>query len=148
MSVNKVILVGNVGKDPEVRYVDKDVAVANFTLATTERGYTTASGQTIPERTEWHNIVAWRGLAKLAENYIRKGTSIYVEGKIRTRSWVDDKNGGVTRYTTEIYADEMQLLGKKPEGGFAPLTTNPSAANTAVETPPPPVENSKDDFPF
>jgi len=148
MSVNKVILIGNVGRDPEVRYVDKDVAVANFTLATTERGYTTASGQTIPERTEWHNIVAWRGLAKLAENYIRKGTSIYVEGKIRTRSWVDEKNGNVTRYTTEIYADEIQLLGKKPEGGVAPLTTNPSAANNAVETPPPPVENSKDDFPF
>lgn len=149
MSVNKVILIGNVGKDPEVRYVDKDVAVANFTLATTERGYTTASGQTVPDKTEWHNIVAWRGLAKVAEGYIRKGTSLYVEGKLRTRTWVDEKNGGITRYTTEIYADNIELLGKKPEGGVAPLTTTsaPTAANTAIETPPPPVDDSNA-FPF
>lgn len=149
MSVNKVILIGNVGKDPEVRYVDKDVAVANFTLATTERGYTTASGQTVPDKTEWHNIVAWRGLAKVAENYIRKGTSLYVEGKLRTRTWVDEKNGGITRYTTEIFADNIELLGKKPEGGVAPLasTSTPTAANTAVETPPPPVDDSNA-FPF
>ena len=146
--MNKVMLIGNVGKEPEVRYVDQGQAVARITLATTERGYTLQNGTQVPDRTEWHNIVAWRGLAKLAENYIRKGTSIYVEGKIRTRSWVDEKNGNVTRYTTEIYADEIQLLGKKPEGGVAPLSTTPSAANNAVETPPPPVENSKDDFPF
>lgn len=147
MSVNKVILIGNVGKDPEVRYVDKDVAVANFTLATTERGYTTASGQVVPDKTEWHNIVAWRGLAKVAENYIRKGTSLYVEGKIRTRAWVDEKNGGVTRYTTEIFADNIELLGKKPEGGVAPLATAPTAASNAVETTPPPVDDSNN-FPF
>ena len=147
MSVNKVILIGNVGKDPEIRYVEKDVAVANFTLATTERGYTSASGQTIPERTEWHNIVAWRGLAKVAEGYIRKGTPIYVEGKLRTRTWVDEKNGGVTRYTTEIFADNIELLGKKPEGGVAPLATAPTAANTSIETPPPAVDDANN-FPF
>ncbi len=147
MSVNKVILIGNVGKDPEIRYVEKDVAVANFTLATTERGYTSASGQTVPERTEWHNIVAWRGLAKVAEGYIRKGTPIYVEGKLRTRTWVDEKNGGVTRYTTEIFAENIELLGKKPEGGVAPLAVAPTAANTAVETPPPAVEDANN-FPF
>lgn len=147
MSVNKVILIGNVGKDPEIRYVEKDVAVANFTLATTERGYTSASGQTIPERTEWHNIVVWRGLAKVAEGYIRKGTPIYVEGKLRTRTWVDEKNGGVTRYTTEIFADNIELLGKKPEGGVAPLATAPTAANTAIETPPPAVDDANN-FPF
>lgn len=147
MSVNKVILIGNVGKDPEIRYVEKDVAVANFTLATTERGYTSASGQTIPERTEWHNIVAWRGLAKVTEGYIRKGTPIYVEGKLRTRTWVDEKNGGVTRYTTEIFADNIELLGKKPEGGVAPLATAPTAANTAIETPPPAVDDANN-FPF
>lgn len=148
MSVNKVILVGNVGKDPEIRYVDKDVAVANFTLATTERGYTSASGQTVPDRTEWHNIVAWRGLAKLAESYIRKGSSIYVEGKLRTRSWVDEKNGNVTKYVTEIFAENIELLGKKPEGGVPPLATSPSAANNAVETTPPPVGDSNDQYPF
>ena len=87
MSINKVILVGNVGKDPEVRYIEKNVAVANFTLATTERGFTMQNGTQVPERTEWHNIVAWRGLAELAEKYIRKGTHLYIEGKIQTRSW-------------------------------------------------------------
>ncbi len=76
MSVNKVILIGNVGKDPEVRYLDNDVVVANFSLATTERGFTSRDGQTVPDRTEWHNIVAWRGLAKVVENYVKKGTPI------------------------------------------------------------------------
>ena len=113
MAVNKVILVGNVGKDPEVRYVSNDVAVANFTLATTERGFKTRDGQDIPDRTEWHNIVAWRGLAKLAESYIKKGSQIFVEGKIRSRSY-DDQNG-VKRYITEIFADNIQLLGRKSD---------------------------------
>ena len=89
MSVNKVILIGNVGKDPDVRYLENNVCVANFTLATTERGYTTQSGIQIPDKTEWHNIVVWRGLAEIAEKYVRKGTQLYIEGKIRTRSWED-----------------------------------------------------------
>ncbi len=110
MSVNKAILVGNVGKDPEVRYLEKNVAVANFSLATTERGYTMQNGTQVPERTEWHNIVAWRGLAELAEKYIRKGSQLYVEGKIQTRSWERD---GIKRYTTEIYAESIQFLGRK-----------------------------------
>lgn len=129
MSVNKVILVGNVGRDPEVRYVSQDTPVANFTLATTERGYTAQNGTQVPERTEWHNIVAWRGLAKLTENYIRKGSSLYIEGKLRTRNY-QDQNGN-TRYVTEIYADEIQLLGKKPEGGVTPLQQQPAANNSA-----------------
>lgn len=141
MSVNKVILVGHVGKDPEIRYVDKDVAVANFTLATTERGYTTQSGTQVPERTEWHNIVAWKGLAKLAENYIRKGRELCVEGKIQTRSWEKE---GIKRYTTEIYADNITLLGKKPEQ-TEPLSTVISApAADGVQAPPP----AEDDLPF
>ena len=111
MSVNKAILVGNVGKDPEVRYFEKDVAVAHFTMATTERAITLTNGTQVPERTEWHNIVAWRGLATLAEKYIRKGAQIYVEGKIQTRSYEKD---GIKRYTTEINAETIQLLGKKP----------------------------------
>ncbi|MDD3080057.1 MAG: single-stranded DNA-binding protein [Paludibacter sp.] len=140
MSVNKVILIGNVGRDPEVRYLDKDVAVANFPMATTERGYTLQSGTQVPEKTEWHNIVAWRGLATLAENYIKKGSQIYVEGKLQTRSWEKD---GVKRYTTEIYAETIQLLGRKPE--------TQESSNTTTATPsgdvqaPPAVE---DDLPF
>ena len=105
--VNKVILVGNLGKDPEVRYLDSGVAVANFTLATTEN-YKNKEGERVSQ-TEWHNIVLWRGLAEVAENWLKKGSSIYVEGKIRTRKWEDKE--GVTRYTTEILGDNMTMLG-------------------------------------
>lgn len=110
MSVNKVILIGNVGKNPEVRYFDNGSSVAQFTLATTERGYTAANGTQIPDRTEWHNIVCWRGLAKIAEQFVKKGSQIYIEGKIRTRSY-DDANK-TKRYVVEIYADNLELLGK------------------------------------
>ncbi len=109
MSVNKAILVGHVGQEPDVKHLENDVSVANFSVATTERGYKTKNGTEVPNRTEWHNIVAWRGLATLSEKYIHKGTQIYVEGKIRTRSWEQD---GVKKYITEIYADTIQLLGK------------------------------------
>ncbi len=155
MSVNKVILVGNVGKDPEVRYVDQNTPVANFTLATTERGYTTQTGTVIPERTEWHNIVVWRGLAKVVEGYVRKGTSLYIEGKIRTRNWQDQN--GTTRYTTEIYADDLQLLGKRPEGGVAPLAAPQAGAQQpqfqpqTASTPSAPTFDNEDasgDLPF
>lgn len=113
MAVNKVILIGNVGRDPEVRYLDNNVAVANFTLATTERGFTSRDGQQYPDRTEWHNIVAWRGLAQIIEKYVKKGNPIYIEGKIRTRSY-DDKDG-IKRYVTEIYADNIELLGRRAD---------------------------------
>jgi single-strand DNA-binding protein len=103
--MNKVILIGNVGKDPDVRYVDNDVAVTSFPLATTERGYTLQNGTTVPDRTEWHNIILWRGLAQTAEKFVHKGDKLYIEGKIHTRSY-DDKQG-VKKYITEIYADEM-----------------------------------------
>ena len=149
MSVNKVILVGNVGRDPEVRYVDQNTPVANFTLATTERGYTAQSGAVVPERTEWHNIVVWRGLAKVVENYVRKGTSLYIEGKIRTRNWTDQN--GATRYITEIYVDNMELLGKRPEGGVAPLATPQSVSPVSPVSAPPFESESGDsanDLPF
>ncbi len=107
MSVNKVILVGNVGRDPEIRHLDKDVTVANFPLATSEN-YTAKNGEKVTT-TEWHNIVIWRGLAKVVEQYVKKGDRLYLEGRIRTRSW-DDKDGN-KRYTTEIYADNMEMLG-------------------------------------
>ena len=110
MSINKCILVGNVGKTPEVRKAGEH-KVATFTLATTERGYTLANGTVVPDKTEWHNIVAWRGLAELAEKWITKGSQLYVEGKITTRSWEKD---GITRYTTEIIAENINLLGSKP----------------------------------
>ena len=113
MSVNKVILIGNVGRDPEMKYFDNDVAKANFTLATSERGYTTAGGTQVPERTEWHNIVCWRGLAQIAERFVKKGTLLYVEGKIRSRSY-DDQNG-VKRYIPEVVAHIIELMSRKSE---------------------------------
>src|SRR5882762_8713656 len=109
--VNKVILVGNLGKDPEVRYLEGGAAVANFSLATSE-SYKDKTGKKV-DQTEWHNIVVWRGLAEIAEKYLKKGMQIYVEGKIRTRSW-DDKEGN-KRYTTEIVADTFNMLGRKDD---------------------------------
>lgn len=118
MSLNKVMLIGNVGKDPEVRYLDGNnnpnsgsTKVATFTLATTER-YRDRNGE-LRENTEWHNIVAWRNSADVAEKYIRKGTQLYIEGKLRTRSWTDQT--GNKRYTTEVTVDNLQLLGRKSD---------------------------------
>ena len=108
MSVNKVILIGNVGKDPDVRYLENNVRVANFPLATTERGYTMSNGTQVPDRTEWHTIVVWRGLAEVAEKYVRKGARVYIEGKIKSRTYED--KAGNRRYITEIYAEDMQIL--------------------------------------
>lgn len=158
MSVNKVILIGNVGKEPEIRYLEGGVAVASFPLATTERGYKTQAGVQVPERTEWHNVIAWRGLAEIVEKYVHKGSPLFIEGKIRTRSW-DDQNG-VKRYTTEIYAENIELLGRRPEG---PSTGNFAPANPAVAQAPaqpqqfqspaqpqaePGLNNQADDLPF
>ncbi|RZK23293.1 MAG: single-stranded DNA-binding protein [Hymenobacter sp.] len=118
--VNKVILVGNLGKDPEVRHLEGGNSVANFTLATNEY-YKDKQGARV-ERTEWHNISAWRGLAELAEKYLKKGTQVYVEGKLRTRQYQDKDHQ--TRYITEIVAEEISLLGGRPGGG----TNNSSGA--------------------
>jgi single-strand DNA-binding protein len=112
MPINKVILVGHVGKDPEVRYLDNNTPVASFTLATNET-YKNKNGEKVTN-TEWHNIVLWRGLAQVAEKYVKKGNMLFIEGKIRSRSW-DDKDG-IKRYTTEIIADNMQMLDKKESG--------------------------------
>ena len=107
MSLNKVILIGNVGRDPEVRYFDSGAAVANFPLATSERGYTLANGTVVPERTEWHNVVVRRDLVSFVEKWVKKGSGLYVEGKIRTRSY--DDQSGVKRYVTEIHADRVEF---------------------------------------
>ncbi len=139
--VNKVILVGHLGKDPEVRHLENGVNVASFSLATTET-ITNKNGEK-QDLTEWHNIVVWRGLADVAEKYLKKGKQIYVEGKIRTRSW-DDKEG-VKRYTTEIVADSFTMLGKKEDG--------PSSSNSAASSIPSASEiinssEGEDDLPF
>jgi len=105
--VNRVILIGNLGKDPEIRSLEGGVKVANFSLATTET-YKGKNGEKV-EQTEWHNIVLWRGLAEVAESYLKKGNSIFIEGKIKTRDWTD--KDGNKRYTTEIVADNMVMLG-------------------------------------
>jgi len=136
MSVNKCIFVGNCGKDPEIKHLDNNVSVANFSLATTEKGYTSKSGQEIPDRTEWINIVVWRGLANVVEKYVKKGSQLYVEGKLRTRSY-DDKDGN-KRYVTEVYADNLQLLGSKP-------SQQPQSDNSNVSLPQPESDNGGDD---
>ena len=132
--VNKVILLGNLGKDPEVRYLDNGVAVANFSLATTEN-YKNKQGERVSQ-TEWHNIVLWRGLAEVAEKYLKKGASIYVEGKIKTRKW-EDKDGN-TRYNTEILADNMTMLGGKQSQGDSPSLNSDSVS----------FDDKSDDLPF
>lgn len=150
MAVNKVILVGNVGKDPEIKYFDNDNVKANFPLATSERGYTAANGTQVPERTEWHNIVCWRGLAQIVEKFIKKGTQLYIEGKIRSRSY-DDQNG-VKRYITEIYADNIEILSSRRSNSGNESESYSNGGGQDSSTPVNPVnlnENSEvDDLPF
>ncbi len=112
--VNKVILIGNLGADPEIRHLQNGVSVANFRIATSETYKDKNTGEK-REQTEWHSIVAWRGLAEITEKYLKKGSKVYVEGKLRTRKWEKD---GIDRYTTEIMADEMTLLDR-PTGQAA-----------------------------
>lgn len=139
MSVNKVILMGNVGKDPEYKDFDNGGSVAQFTLATTDRAFKTANGTEVLERTEWHNIVLQNRLANIAKEYVKKGNKLYIEGKIRTRSYED--NNGVKRYVTEVYGYNMEMLSPKKDG----QTTQQGGA----PTPPPPIpDQDKDDLPF
>ena len=106
-SVNKVILIGNVGADPEVRYLDRGVAIATFNLATTERGYTMQNGTQVPDVTEWHSVVLWRNLAEWAQQNLKKSMKVYVEGKLKTRAWEKD---GQVRRKTEVIAENIQIL--------------------------------------
>ena len=114
MSLNKVLLIGNAGRDPEIRHLESGTMNATFSLATTERYRDRSTGE-MKEQTEWHNIVCWRNLAEIAEKYVKKGTQLFIEGRIRTRSY-NDKDGN-TKYMTEILADNMQLLGRKADKG-------------------------------
>jgi single-strand DNA-binding protein len=143
--VNKVILVGRLGKEPEVRNLDNGATVANFTLATSESYKDKTTGEK-KEITEWHNIVLWRGLAEVAQKYLHKGDMVYIEGKLRTRSWEKE---GVTRYTTEIIADNMNMLSPKGSGGSSnsgyssvESSTSDNYRTHAA------VDNSTDDLPF
>ena len=111
-SVNKVILIGNLGKDPEVRHLENGAAVANFSIATSENYKDRKTGEKVSQ-TEWHNIVAWRGLAEIAEKYLKKGAKVYIEGKLKTRTWQDKE--GNNRYSTEVITDNLTMLGSSGE---------------------------------
>lgn len=148
-SVNKVIILGHLGKDPEVRYMTNGEAVANFSIATTEK-WKDKTGEK-QEKTEWHNITAYRKLAEIVAKYVKKGSLIYIEGKLQTRKWQDKE--GKDRYTTEIIADQMQMIGGKREESGNPAEhhagaveqKNPSygAAQPASKN-----DNFDDDIPF
>lgn len=131
MSVNKVILLGNVGRDPDVRYPSQGQVIASFPFATSDRAYTNSSGVQIPERTEWHNIVMWGKNAEVAERYIHKGTKLYIEGKLRTRTW-EDKNA-IKRYITEVYVDNFELLGSRPQQQQGQQPAQQSQQSTAAQ---------------
>ena len=142
MSLNKVMLIGNVGQEPVVRYLDSGVCVATFSLATTERGYTLQNGTQVPERTEWHNIVVWRKQAEFVEKYVHKGDKLYVEGKIQSRSY-DDKQG-VRRYVLEIMTETVDLLtSRQTSAQQQPTAATSEPANTSVATP-----GADNDYPF
>jgi single-strand DNA-binding protein len=143
--INKVILVGNLGKDPEVRHLEGGAVVAKFPLATSET-YKTKDGQRV-DQTEWHNIVMWRGLAESAEKYLRKGSLVYIEGKIRTRSW-DDKEGN-KRFATEIVADTMTMLSSRRSDEGQHHGTSEQKPASSEESPSVDLgSNSGDDLPF
>lgn len=122
-SMNKVFLVGNVGRDPEVKYLDQSKVVATFPVATTERGFTAPDGTVVQPQTEWHRVVAWGHSAKFVEQYIKCGNKVFIEGKLSTRSWVD--SAGVTRYTTEIVVLNIEGMMAKAKEEEAPAPTNP-----------------------
>ena len=156
--INKAILVGNLGKDPEMRYTPNGVAVCSFPMATSETYKDRKTGERVTQ-TEWHNIVIWRGMAETAEKYLRKGSQVYIEGKIKTRSWEDQQ--GQKRYTTEVVADVMQLLDRpNSSGGGAQPTqaaaqpaqqAQPAVQPAAQAQPADPAErgpHSADDLPF
>jgi single-strand DNA-binding protein len=140
--INKVIIVGNLGADPETRYMPSGSAVTNLSVATSEQWKDKQSGEQ-KERTEWHKIAMFNRLAEIAAEYLRKGSQVYIEGKLRTRKWQD--RDGNDRWTTEIIADEMQMLGGRGGGGSAPMS---SGSGTSSAPPQPPADEFDDDIPF
>ncbi|XOV68891.1 MAG: single-stranded DNA-binding protein [Fluviicola sp.] len=147
-SVNKVILIGNLGKDPDVRHLENGATVANFPIATSESYTDRNTGQRV-ENTDWHDIVVWRGLAEVVEKYVKKGTKVYVEGKLKKRSWQDKE--GNTRYTTEVVADELTILSSRndqgqQQGQQAPYSSQgtPQAPSKVDDI----INKDQDDLPF
>ena len=149
--INKVILVGNVGADPEVRALESGVKVARLRLATTERIFDRQTNET-REQTEWHTVVLWRALADVADKYVRKGSQLYIEGSLRTREWTDKDNQ--KHYSTEIQCSDMKLLGRRPEGAAPAVQSGvaqapaPASAPAPTPTPAPMPVESADDLPF
>ena len=150
MSLNKVILVGYVGKDPDVRYFDSGNAVASFSLATSERGYKLPNGTEVPERTEWHNIVTFRERVQFVEKYVKKGSLLYIEGKIRSKDY--EGKDGIKRYFTEIYADRIEFFSlgsgtrKSADNELEAAAANASAQAVPVAIPTP--SEQAGDLPF
>lgn len=151
-SVNKVILIGNLGKDPEIRVLENGTKLARFSIATSESYQDKASGER-REITDWHNIVVWRGLAEVAENYLVKGMKVYVEGKLKTRSWQDES--GVTKYATEVVADNFTMLTSKSEMSKSDGENQDKATYSSEGTPSKPskmegdlMDDDGDDLPF
>lgn len=136
-TVNKVILIGNLGRDPEVRRLENGGVVANFPIATTE-SYTDRNTGERRENTDWHNIVVWRGLAEVVEKYVRKGTKVYVEGRLKTRTWQDKE--GNTRYTTEVLCDNLTMLSRNDNGGNAAPYNTPDFSSQGTPAAPSPIE--------
>jgi len=152
-SVNKVILIGNIGRDPEVRHLENGGVVANFSIATTET-YTDKTTGEKKDITDWHNIVAWRGLAGIVERFVKKGMKIYVEGRLKTRSWTDKE--GTTRYITEIFAEQLTMLSRADSNSASSsVQRSPYSAQGTPEPPSvaaaitePMVSDPADDLPF
>jgi len=144
-SLNKVILMGNLGKDPETRTLESGAVMCRFSIATTETFKSRKSGERT-SHTEWHNITLWRGLAEIADKYLHKGDKVLIEGRIRTRSW-EDKESGQTRYTTEILADQMQMMGsnKKAEATENTTTANEPPKDSFIKESP---SKEEPDLPF
>lgn len=138
--MNKVMLIGYVGADPQVKYLEQNVCVAQLRLATTERGYTMQNGTQVPERTEWHNCIFWRKLAETVEKYVHKGDRLYVEGKIQTRDYTDRQ--GISRRSIDIMVENMEMLSSKQSAASA--QTEQAKAVPAAVTP----KDNKDEYPF
>lgn len=147
MSVNKVILIGNVGQDPKVTFYDGGNCVAQLSFATSEKGYTLQNGTQIPDRTEWHNLVFRNRLAEIVDKYVHKGDKLYIEGKIRTRSY--DDQAGVKRYVTEIFVDSMEMLSPKAAGVAPQVAAQPNVQQQSMQSQVAPAQdNGADDLPF
>lgn len=146
MSLNKVFLIGNVGRDPDVRYIDNGVAVAQIRLATTEKGYTLPNGVQVPDRTEWHTVVLWRGLAQTVERYVKKGDKVFIEGQIRTRNYTD--KSGKQRETLEIWAERLELMSRPATAQTNAATVHPNAATVPAGSQPANTPPSDGPLPF